>query len=266
MVKKGLMIGAGVVLLLGLLFGRDAASYVSTSVGWARDSVKRNVPVTFEIERARRMIDSLDDDIAKNMELIAREEVEIARQTKALNDHRDKLVKQRNEIRTLVNDLKSGTTYVYSGVRYSEDQVRSEVRNRFERFKVMEETADSLNKVLEKRKLGLNAAQEKLKAMQSSKRQLAVEIQNLEARRQMLEVAKTKSEFHFDDSRLARARKLIDEIGARLEVDEKLANSDGAFIGEIILDGEPEQEDIVNEVTDYFGEGRKDVEKLVEND
>ena len=37
MVKKGLMIGAGVALLLALLFGRDAASYVSTSVGWARD-------------------------------------------------------------------------------------------------------------------------------------------------------------------------------------------------------------------------------------
>lgn len=264
MVKKGLMIGAGVVLLLALLFGRDAASYVSTSVGWARDTVKQNVPVTFEIERARRMINSLDDDIAKNMELIAREEVKIARESKKADAHRDKLVQQRKDIRKLVGDLKSNTTFVYSGVVYTEDQVRGEVRTRFERFKVMEETADSMAKVLEKRKVGLTAAKEKLKAMETSKRQLEVEITNLEARRQMLEVAKTKSEFHFDDSRLSRARQLIDEIGARLEVDEKLTNSDGAYIGEIVLDGEEEQADIVDEVTDYFGEGRNEVEKLVD--
>ena len=266
MVKKGLMVGAGVVVLLALLFGRDAASYVSTGVGQMRDTVKQSVPVTFEIERARRMIDSLDDDIAKNMQKIAREEVEIARQSEKAADHREKLAKQRDEIRTLVADLKSGTSFVYSGVVYTEDQVRNEVRTRFDRFRVMEETADSLSKVLDKRKLGLAAAKDKLKAMQTSKRQLAVEIQNLEARRQMLEVAKTKSEFHFDDSRLSRARKLIDDIGARLEVDEKLANSDGAYIGEIVLDGETTQSDIIDEVTDYFGEGRNEVENLVELD
>jgi chromosome segregation ATPase len=265
MVKKGLLIGAGVVVLIGLLFGRDACSYVSTTVGWARDTVKQSVPVEFEIERARRMISNLDDDIAKNMQLIAREEVKIARQTKASDAHRSKLATQRDQIQQLANDLKSNTTFVYSGVVYSEDQVKSELTNRFERFKVMEETADSLVQVLGKRQQGLAAAKEKLKSMQSSKRKLEVEIQNLEARRQMLEVAKTKSEFHFDDSRLSRARQLIDDIGARLEVDEKLTNSDGAYIGEIQLDSNEESADIVQEVTDYFGEGRSEVEALVDS-
>ncbi len=209
------------------------------------------------------MISNLDDDIAKNMQLIAREEVKIARQSKASDAHRDKLATQRDEIQTLANDLKSNTTFVYSGKVYREDQVRNEVRDRFERFKVMEETADSLAKVLDKRQQGLSAAKEKLKTMQSAKRKLEVEVQNLEARRQMLEVAKTKSEFHFDDSRLSRARQLIDEIGARLEVDEKLTNSDGAYVGEIQLDTQEESSDIVQEVTDYFGEGRSEVEALV---
>ena len=48
------------------------------------------------------------------------------------------------------------------------------------------------------------------------------------------------------------------------QVDEKLSASDGAYGGEIILDGDNAQENIVEEVTDYFGEGRDEVETLVE--
>ncbi len=36
MIKKAMLVGAGAVLLLGLLFGRDAASYVSTGFGRMR--------------------------------------------------------------------------------------------------------------------------------------------------------------------------------------------------------------------------------------
>ena len=48
MVKKGLLIGAGVLVLLGLLFGRDGFSHLKTSVGWVRQSVHDSVPVVVE--------------------------------------------------------------------------------------------------------------------------------------------------------------------------------------------------------------------------
>ncbi len=54
MVKKTLFVGAGLLLLIALFAGRDAVSYVSTTVGRVHEKVKSNVPVDFEIERARK--------------------------------------------------------------------------------------------------------------------------------------------------------------------------------------------------------------------
>ena len=45
MLKKSLYVAGAVALLLGLLFGRDAVSYVSTSVGQLHEQVKDSVPI-----------------------------------------------------------------------------------------------------------------------------------------------------------------------------------------------------------------------------
>src|SRR5687767_7939143 len=79
MFKKTLMAGAGATLLAGMLFGRDAVSYVTTSAGWIQDSIKDSVPLEFEIERARNMVQDLVPEIEKNLTVIAKEEVEIER-------------------------------------------------------------------------------------------------------------------------------------------------------------------------------------------
>ena len=39
MVKKGIVIGAGVLVLLGLLFGRDGLSHVKTAGGMGQQAV-----------------------------------------------------------------------------------------------------------------------------------------------------------------------------------------------------------------------------------
>ena len=267
MVKKALFVGAGAVLLLGLLFGRDAASYISTTMGWVHQSVKDSVPVEFEIERAKKMIASLDGDIERNMTLIAREEVEVSKLVEQSAEQRDSLAKRRDDILRLTRDLESGSeNFVYAGVSYSAKQVRDDLSNRFERFKVEEQTVDSLRKILDARKQGLSAAQEKLNSMLASKRQLEVDVENLEARLKMLEVAKTNSNFKFDDSRLSRTKQLIEDIEARLQVAETLVDSKGSRVGEIQLDGEEQETDIVDEVTDFFGEGRSRVEALVDTE
>ncbi len=76
MVKKTLISGAVLALLVGLLFGRDSISYVGASLGLVRDSVREAIPVEFEIN-AKRMVKDLELEIARNMAVIAREEVEL---------------------------------------------------------------------------------------------------------------------------------------------------------------------------------------------
>ena len=68
----------------------------------------------------------------------------------------------------------------------------------------------------------------------------------------MVEVAQTTSDFQFDDSQLARTKGLLQDIQTRIEVAERLVDSEGYFADEIPL-SQPEVEDVSDEVAAYFG-------------
>jgi chromosome segregation ATPase len=142
-----------------------------------------------------------------------------------------------------------------------------DLANRFQHFQTLEGTVAKLQKILQARENCLNAAREKLEGMLAAKRQLEVEVENLEARLQMVEVAQTTSEFNFDDSQLSRTRELINEIGTRLDVTEKLLNQEVQLYDRIPLDGEPgtNGEDILDQVTDYFS-GRPEVGSMADSE
>jgi len=102
------------------------------------------------------------------------------------------------------------------------------------------------------RRRNLDAAVKQLASMESTQRQLQIEIENLEAKRKLVEVAAASSDFNIDDSKLARAKELIDRIHTDLEVTAKLANAEVTFRGEILLE-EPAHGDIERQVAEYFG-------------
>jgi hypothetical protein len=258
MVKKGLLIGAGVLVLLGLLFGRDGFSHLKTSVGWVRQSVHDSVPVEFEISRARQMIKDLDPEIHRNMRVLAKEEVEIKHLRDQLGRAEQQLTKNRADIERLTVDLKRGdSNFVYCTKTYTSKQVESDLSRRFEQYKVKEATLEKLTQVLAARERGLVAGLEKLKAMQAAKGQLEVDVANLEARLEMVKVAQTTSEFNFDDSRLSRTKELMKDISTRIDVAEKLVSADTSSVGQINLDEEQTSGDITDQVTAYFEASKK---------
>lgn len=254
MLKKALVVVGGAALLLGLFFGRDAFSYVSTGWGQMHQAVHDSVPIKFQIDRARKMIKDLDPEIRRNMQLIAKEEVEVDKLTKQVDRAEKDLVRSKDDIQRLNGDLKRGdSNFVYAGRTYSEKQVKSDLENRFTRYQTSEATAEKLDKILAARQKGLVAAREKLEAMLSSKRQLEVEVENLEARLKMVEVAQTTSDFNFDDSRLSRTKELITDIQTRIDVAEKMVGSETTFHDEIPLSSETDElSDITERVTNYF--------------
>jgi len=256
MIKKCIVGGAACMLLAGFFFGRDAVSYVSTAAGWAQDSVRDSVPIEFEIERARKLVRDLVPDIRANMHVIAKEEVELTRLESQIGDTEEKLVRDREGVIRLKDDLASGTQeVVYGGRTYTAEQVKVDLSHRFERFKTTESTLDSLRDIHTARQRGLEGARQKLEGMLAEKKQLEVEVENLEARLKMLEAAQTTAEYNFDDSRLSRAKQLVDDLRTRLEVDEQLVNSEGYFQDEIPLEDETATADILDEVTKYFDGG-----------
>jgi uncharacterized coiled-coil protein SlyX len=258
MVKKGIVVGAAVLVLLGLLFGREGFSHVKTSLGWVRQSVRESVPVEFELSRARQMIKDLDPEIHRNMHLIAKEEVEVKHLKDQLADAEVQIVKNRADIERLTSDLKRGdSTFVYCGKNYTSKQVETDLARRFEQYKVKEATLTKLNQIVAARELGLEAGREKLKAMHAAKGQLEVDVANMEARLEMVKVAQSTSEFNFDDSQLARTKDLVRDIGARIDVAEKLVNAETTYPGQINLDEEEDASNITDQITAYFEASQK---------
>lgn len=264
MVKKGIVAVAGVGVMSVLLFGRDAVSYVWTSASRVKESVRNSVPIEFEIDRARQMVENLVPDIRRNMHVIAKEEVEVERLKEQIAATDTKLSQQRTEVMRLKTDVAANKgTYFYAGRSYSIDQVKTDLANRFERYKTNEATYNSLRDILAAREKSLDAARQKLDGMLAAKRSLQVDVENLEARLKMVEVAQTTSEYNFDDSQLARVKGLMSDIRTRLSVAEKLVNADEHYQGEIILEsGAPE--DIVEQVTSYFDEDSSKESQVVE--
>jgi predicted nucleic acid-binding Zn-ribbon protein len=256
MLKKGLLIGGALVLLLGLFFGRDAMSYTKTSLGWVQQSVRESVPVEFEINRANQMIRDLDPEIHRNMHLIAKEEVDVKGLRDQLAEGEKQLAKNKADIEKLTADLQRGeSTFVYCGKNYTARQVELDLTRRFESFKVKEATLSKLRQVLAARDNGLIAGREKLKAMQAAKSKLEIDVANLEARLEMVKVAQSTSEFNFDDSQLSRTKDLVKDISARIDVAEKLVNAETTYPGQIDLEEAPAS-DITEQITKYFQESK----------
>jgi len=252
MLRKSLIGVGGLTLLLGLVFGRDMFSYVRTTVGWVNSTVKDAVPVQFELERARKMIQDLEPEISRHKREIAREELDLRKLAEQVKEDEQKLTKNWSEIEILRTDLARGdSNFVYAGHSYTAKQVETDLTSRFERYQTKEATLQKLSKIVDARERGLTAAQEKLKAMIAAKRQLEVEVENLEARQKMVEVAKATSEFVIDDSQLSRTRQLLTDIESRIEVDAQLVNADDIVLDEIPVGAPAESAKILDRITEY---------------
>jgi archaellum component FlaC len=265
MIKKLVIVGGGVLLVGLFVFGRSAISYVRTSAGYVTDAVQDSVPVQFQIDRARGMLDDLVPEVRRNMHVIAKEEVEVQRLQEQIEGAQKRLGKDKGELIRLRTDLAGNKdVFKYAGRSYTSEQVKADLASRFKRFKTSDATLGSMQQMCAARQKSLGAARTKLEGMLAARRQLTVEVENLEARLQMVEAAQTTSNYQFDDSQLGRVKELVDNLRTRLEVSERMVNSEGYFHDEIPLD-EISPDDIVDQVTKYFGEDTPEVESIAKD-
>jgi len=252
MLKKIIIGSVAVFFLGGLLLGSNALSYFTTSYERVAQSVEDKVPMDFQIDRARKMVRDLEPEIRRSMHVIAKEEVEVEQLNKRIEAAEEKAEKEKSDIMRLQSDLKSGkSVFRYAGKQFSPEEVKEDLSRRFIRFKTTDATMGSLVDMRNARQRNLDAARQKLAAMMSSQRQLLVEVENLEAKLKLVEVARASSDLKLDDSQLARAKELMVDIRTKLDVAAKLANADTSFPDEIPLD-EENSADITDQVADYF--------------
>ena len=255
MIKKLVVSVLAVAVVGGLVMGSNLGSYVTTSCERVAQTVEESVPMEFQIDRARKMVRDLEPEIRRSMHVIAKEEVEVEQLDRRIETSEAKSSKDKSQIMRLQSDLQTGkSVFRYAGHSYSTQDVKQDLARRFARFKTSDATMGSVRDMRDARQSNLDAVRKKLTAMMTSQRQLQVEVENLEAKLKLVEVAQASSDLQFDDSQLARAKSLMADIRAKLNVAAKLANADTNFQDEIPLDG-PAPEDIVDQVAEYFQSG-----------
>ncbi len=260
MLKKAL-IGSGVALALGaFVFGTDLFSYARTSASSVRHAVKSEVPLDFEIKRAREMVENLVPDIRNCMHLIAEQQVDLEHLKLQVARTEESLGQQKTVILALRNDLESGKdTFVYANHKYDSDDLRRDLASRFERFKSAEASLEKDRRILAARVKALAANEDKLDTMLAAKQELEVQIEQLQARLKTLQAAEAATAIEFDDSQLSKARTLIRELNKQLDVREKVLDAAGKFADLIPVEEEVQSaEDITRDIDVYFQQERQD--------
>jgi peptidoglycan hydrolase CwlO-like protein len=254
MIKKFLLAGMGVVVLGSVLYGTDFWSYVRTAQRQVAGSLKESVPIEFEIQRARQMIDDLVPDIERNMHLIAEQEVDVEDLERAMAQQQQELERQRSEILVLRSRLQEQPgPYRFAGRTFTEQDIRRDLALRYGRYKTAEQALAAKRELLQARRRQLEESRRKLDHMIAAKRALEVQVEELESRLRALQAAQAASNVQFDDSRLAKVKALVTELRKRLDVAERLLAAEGKLTGEIPVTEEAETENIVEVIDRELG-------------
>jgi len=251
----GAALGAGA---LALVFGTSAPSYVKTAFWKARSSVKAQVPIQFEIDRARQEVADLEPAIHQNLESVTKAEVDAEHLEAEIVATQANLDQERKGIIALRQHLATGDLRLTGNVSYSADEVKADLARRLDHYNQLRSIQDDKTATLKLRKKAVVAAHDQLNKMRAAKQTLMNKVESIETRLKQIEASQAANEFNFDDSALARAKQTISELDRRLEVMARVSEREGHFSDKgLPLVIEPGR-DVLKEVDAQFGTPTRD--------
>jgi hypothetical protein len=236
MIGKALKLGALVVgggLTLGLVaFGADYASYLRTSARSVRGVIHENVPVEFELRRAHDLLDQIGPEVHDHVRAIAEQEVAVATLKRDITEGQVALVEERQHVKRLRDAVASSqVSFTFGDLTYSRTQLIQELGRRFTHMKEAEVALATKQQLLESRQKSFVAAEEALESAKAQKATLEAQIEGLEAQYQLLQAASTASSSPaaFDHSKLAQAKRAVEDIRRELAVSERVLAHEAKF-------------------------------------
>lgn len=256
MIYKTFITGAAAVTVGLFVFGTNLWSYVATTANNVRESVKASVPFEVQIETAANMVEEILPEIRKHKQLVAKQQVELKYQSEAITKTRDELESQKKAILAMREMLKDGqSTYQFARHSYTATEVESDIAQRFERFKIAQDAVEREQEVFHAKQKALRANEQALDQMLSQKKTLEAQVIQLQARLNQLRATESVKSMDIDDSQLVRTRKMIDELNKQLDIQERILDEEGEFIGLIPVEEELENRqhpNVLSEIDTYF--------------
>jgi hypothetical protein len=230
LIKYGTLTTGGALMVGGLVLGSDLGSYVRSSCREMRVSVKDNIPVAFELRRARDLLDGLGPELHQNIRLVAEQEVEIATLKSDLEEERESLSQEKQRLQKLRDSLAtSQTSFTFGNLSFTRDQVTKELGRQFTHYREAETALVTRQQLLASRQQSLAAAMQAMDAAKAQKATLEAQIDGLDARYRLVQAASTGTDFELDQSRLAQAQKVVGDIRKQLAVSEHVLAHEARF-------------------------------------
>ena len=254
-IKKGVLgaaLGAGA---LYAAFGTSAPGYVRTAFHKVRHNVKHSVPVQFEIDHARDEIAQLEPAIRENIVNLARASVDIEHLEREVVAIRSNMNTEKVQLTALRSHLESGDTKLAGNLVYTADEVKSELKQKFDHYKQVGGLLKDKEETLKAKQKSMLAARQQLVQMSATKQALMTKLAGIEARLKMIQTTQESNEFNFDDSALSRAKSSVADLEKRLDVMARTAEMEGKFAGSTIPVLDEPGRDVLREMDAEFGPG-----------
>lgn len=243
-----LLLGVGSYLLLGTSMGSYARTAYTQVVGYW----KGQVPIEFEVERARQLIADLVPEIHRTTQDIAVEEVRLARLKGEIAKTETNLKDEQVGILALRDQLKEPkTVYTIGNRKFTAEQLERDLARRFRSFQRASQTLDSRKELVVVRETKLDAAKSTYKELVETKKELEAEIESLDAQQKMLEAQKVAQRIVVDQGRFDDARKALDEIRERIAVDQKMLEDHGVLSEPVPVEEIPPV-DLTDQIDKFF--------------
>lgn len=259
MIRKGIkhvaVVTLGVVAVGLFVFGTDVFSYVTTSARSVQTAVKDNVPIEFELQRARDMIEQILPELQANIRLIAQEEVEIASLEKEIARSAEDLEKQQRGIAQLRGRLDTQqVSFNVNKANYSREQLTERLAHRFERYKESKTAMAGRDRLLEARRRSLAAAEQMLDRARQQKGELEQKIEGLVAQHRLIQSSAVAVDLQVDGRRLNKADHLIRDIEKRLDVAQRVLARQTDFLDDPTDVSYVDEESLLAEIDEHLGE------------
>lgn len=258
MIRKAF--GGLVLLAVGayLMFGTSVGSYAKTAYAQAFAFCKGQVPIEFEIERAKQLISDLEPEIHRSAQDIAVEEVRLQRLKGDIAKAESNLKEEQVGILALREQLKQGrTVYTIGNRKFSAEDLQRDLNRRFRAYQRVAGTVESRKQLLGTREAKLEAARGTYRSLIETRKELEAEIESLDAQKKMLEAQKLAQRIVVDQGRFDAARKALDEIRERLAVDQKLLEDHGVLAEPVPVEEIPPV-NLTDEIDAYFSHPAED--------
>ena len=253
MIKYGVMGTAAALLVGGVVFGTELGSYVRSSKRSLTAAMKDNVPIEFELRRARDLLDDIVPEMHANVRAIAEQEVEIASLRGEVEESKRALAEQKAQVGKVRDCLaRPGESFSIGHISYSRDELKDDLARRFERTKEAEMVLAGKKRLLSNREKSLATSLQLFEKTRSQRAMLENQIASLESQHKMVQLASVGSGVKVDHSKLAQTEQLISQIKKQLDVAERVLAHKAKFVDSIHIETPVNEKELLSEVDSYL--------------